>query len=120
MDFSNRKVTECDKGRKFLCSLFLREKVFSRYGVIEIRLSNIVHLIRENYKKIPTTIRLSGKFPNNVVVKYKVTSHDDDECTGVGITVKIEFRITVGKSVPKGGGLNRLSWKPNLNIILVS
>ena len=69
-------------------------------GSLEPDSSNIVHLIRENYKKIATTIRLTDNSPGNIVVKYKVTggcrdSHDDNECTGVGINEKIDFRVSV-------------------------
>ena len=69
-------------------------------GLLAPDSSNIVDLIRENYAKIATTIRLTDNSPSNIVVKYKVTegcrhSHDDNECTGVGINEKINFRVSV-------------------------
>ena len=44
-------------------------------------------LIRDNYKTISTTVRLSDNSPGNVAVKYKVvdgceSSTKDNECTG--------------------------------------
>lgn len=69
-------------------------------GPLEKDSSNIVALIRDNYKKISTTVRLSDNSPANLVVKYKViggcpSSDKDNECTGVAIGHRVDFKVEV-------------------------
>lgn len=70
------------------------------FGVLDKDSGNIVELIRDNYKKISTTVRLSDNAPSNLAIKYEAKGGcsqvtRDNECVNVRINQQIDFTVSV-------------------------
>jgi len=68
-------------------------------GVLSSDSSNIVNLIRDNYKKISSTVRLVDSKPSDVKIQYKAKKcrqkTADNECSNVALEEEISFEVSV-------------------------
>lgn len=69
-------------------------------GRLENDSSNIVQLIKQNYERISSTVRVVDDSPANLVVEYKVVEgcknvEKDNECIGVKIGDEVKFKVDV-------------------------
>eukprot|EP00112_Aurelia_sp_Birch-Aquarium-sp1_P007546 Seg1822.9 transcript_id=Seg1822.9/GoldUCD/mRNA.D3Y31 product="Integrin beta-PS" protein_id=Seg1822.9/GoldUCD/D3Y31 len=68
-------------------------------GALSADSSNVVGLIKDNYKKISSTVRLVDSNPEDIKIEYKSTNCQrktaDNECSNVAIDQEVTFEVSV-------------------------
>eukprot|EP00794_Sanderia_malayensis_P003179 gene3179-3650_t len=68
-------------------------------GTLSSDSSNVVNLVKDNYRKISSTIRLVDSKPADIKIKYKQINCknkiNDNECSGVANDEEVSFQVSV-------------------------